>query len=436
MIDANVILSETRIIMETAQIDSKPQLSGIEPASVSPQGNLTSISHGSYQGLTLTWHDIKYSVNIKKDTKQILNGISGEVKPGQVVAIMGSSGAGKSSLLNILAGRFNQGNLNGQILINGMPRDPKKFISQISYVEQDDLLFSMMTVKETVNFSAFLRLPSAMTSIKKKQLTTETIQQLGLNNCQDTKIGSNLKRGVSGGERKRTAIANEVVCDPDILFLDEPTSGLDAFIAYNIIETLKSLAIKENKTILLTIHQPRETIMDLFDNILLLSQGKPVFFGPTKQAIQHFADLGFPCPRLTNPADHFIDIITPDLRTPELADSSLKRINKLQDAWAFKSPFSYAVVSDSTYKDAYARRSYGITRYQVNWIVEYTMLLKRDFKQVFKNPIVLGATFAQNAIVLLILSAIFNNLDDSPAGIQNRVGFAFFLCVNLYFRLI
>ncbi len=383
-------------------------------------------------GLCLTWLDLKYSVPMKKkETKQILNGISGEVQPGQLCAIMGSSGAGKSSLLNLLAGRFNQGELQGQILVNGMPRDPKKFIQQVAYVEQDDLLFSMMTVKETVSFSAKLRLPSTMAKSKKEDKIKETIQQLGLSQCQNTKIGSSLKRGISGGERKRASIGVEVVTDPEILFLDEPTSGLDAFIAYNIIETLKEIATTQNKTILLTIHQPRETIMHMFDNILLLSQGKPVFFGPTDAAISHFTNLSYPCPRLTNPADHFIDIITPDLRSDSLKEQSLKRINQLQDAWSFKKPFAYSALPTSDYKKAYSKLSLGLMKYQVNWTVEYAMLLQRDLREIFKNPTLLIATLMQNVVILGILAAIFNGLDDTAAGIQNRLGFCFFLAVNL-----
>eukprot|EP00834_Sanchytrium_tribonematis_P000309 NODE_6_length_70510_cov_1.054395.p14 type:complete len:455 gc:universal NODE_6_length_70510_cov_1.054395:46270-44906(-) len=400
---------------------------------IEPSNNTNIVNTPEANGLTLTWHNLHYTVPIKKDTKQILNGVSGEVRPGQLVAIMGSSGAGKSTLLNILAGRFDQGDIDGQILINGLPRDPLLFMRQIAYVEQDDLLFSMMTVKETVSFSAQLRLPSSVTKAKKLQNTADTIQQLGLSQCQNTKIGSSLKRGVSGGERKRASIAVEVVTDPKILFLDEPTSGLDAFIAYNIIETLKDLAVKQNKTILLTIHQPRETIMDLFDNVLLLSQGKPVFFGPTKNGIQHFSNLGHPCPRLTNPADHFIDIITPDLRSPEQKDASEKRILALQDAWSFKEPFSYSMIKQADYENFYKKQRFGMMKYQVFWIQEYFMLLTRDLREIFKNPIVLVATTAQSIIVLAILSAIFNGLDGGVAGVQNRLGFCFFLAVNLLF---
>ena len=232
---------------------------------------------------TLTWRNLGFSVPVKKTKKDkvILSECSGEVQSGQVVAIMGGSGAGKSTLLNILSGRLGKGKLTGEILVNGAKRDPGNWKKQCAFVEQDDLLFRNLSVTETLRYSAMLRLPRSVSLAEKRLRVEQIIMQLGLNSCRDTKIGDAQNKGISGGERKRVSIGVELITEPDILFLDEPTSGLDAFNAFNVIENLKNLAMEQSKIIVLTIHQPRTDILELFDKIILLSIGKPVWFGTT-----------------------------------------------------------------------------------------------------------------------------------------------------------
>jgi ABC-type multidrug transport system ATPase subunit len=216
----------------------------------------------------------------------------GQITSGECIAIMGGSGAGKSTLLNTLAGRIAANTLlEGEITLNGTPRDEARWKLQCAYVEQDDILFTNLTVYETLLYSARLRLPSSMETQEKIGRVNTVISQLGLEGCRDTRIGNEIERGISGGERKRVSIGIELVTNPKILFLDEPTSGLDAFNAFNAMETLKKLAKSENKIVLVTIHQPRTDILELFDKIILLSMGKMVWFGPTSDCIDHFGKV-------------------------------------------------------------------------------------------------------------------------------------------------
>jgi ABC-type multidrug transport system ATPase subunit len=192
----------------------------------------------------------------EKTEKVLLHDVCGQINGGEIIAIMGGSGAGKSTLLNTLAGRIsNDVSLSGSILLNGRPRDKSTWKLECAYVEQDDILFTNLTVFETLMYSARLRLTDKMTRKDKTDRVNAVIAALGLEGCRDTKIGDEQNRGISGGERKRVSIGIELVVDPRILFLDEPTSGLDAFNAFNAMETLKNLAKTENKIILLTIHQ-------------------------------------------------------------------------------------------------------------------------------------------------------------------------------------
>lgn len=253
---------------------------------------------------TLIFNNISYEVNKLK----ILNGVTGIVHPGQVMAIMGASGAGKTSLLDILAKRTKSGTVGGEIYVNGHAIPNSQYKKVIGYVDQEDTMIPTLTVYETVLYSALLRLPRTMSTAAKRFRVMETLQELGIDSIKDSKIGSSGSRSISGGERRRVAIACELVTSPFILFLDEPTSGLDAYNAYNVVESLVTLARDYNRTVIFTIHQPRSNIVALFDHLLLLAKGHTIFSGQQMRVQSYFKSIGYDCPPGFNIADYLVDL--------------------------------------------------------------------------------------------------------------------------------
>lgn len=197
-------------------------------------------------------------------TKTILHDVSANMPRGTLTAIIGGSGSGKTTMLNTMAERIASGRLavSGQTTFNG-----QQGISSIrsAYVMQQDVLLPTLTVRETLQYSADLRLPPPTTSEERKKVVEEAILELGLKECADTRIGNNIHKGCSGGEKRRTSIGVQLLSNPSVLFLDEPTTGLDATSAFQLVRTLKSL-VGKGRTIVTTIHQPRSEIWGLFDN--------------------------------------------------------------------------------------------------------------------------------------------------------------------------
>jgi len=250
------------------------------------------------------------SLKKKRRNKQVLRGVTGGVKPGQLLAIVGASGAGKTTFLDILARRNKRGQVSGLVLVNGKQVPDAAFKHISGFVDQEDTLMPTLTVYETILYSALLRLPRDMSFAAKQFRVLETMDELGLLHVRDSRIGDSAsgKRGISGGEKRRVSIACELVTSPSILFLDEPTSGLDAFNAYNVIESLSALARDFNRTVVFTIHQPRSNIVGLFDQLLLLSAGRAVYSGPFDQCVPYLRSIGKPCPDGFNVADYLIDM--------------------------------------------------------------------------------------------------------------------------------
>ncbi|GAX76515.1 hypothetical protein CEUSTIGMA_g3961.t1 [Chlamydomonas eustigma] len=247
--------------------------------------------------------------NSPKD-KQILFDTTACVEPGELLALMGPSGSGKSSLITLLGGR-STARWDGSITFNGAELS-KPIKRKLGYVSQDDLLFAELTVYETLYFAALLRLPKDWPREKKLDRVEMVLQGLGLVKCRDTIIGNHMMRGVSGGERKRVSIGHELLINPSVMFLDEPTSGLDSTTALQLLHTLRTLA-SGGRTIITSIHQPSSRLYQQMDKLLLLSEGYTVYYGDAHVCSHWLAKYGQPVPFGVSTADHLLDLACGDL---------------------------------------------------------------------------------------------------------------------------
>ncbi|KAH9259989.1 hypothetical protein BASA81_001761 [Batrachochytrium salamandrivorans] len=255
----------------------------------------------------LEWRDLDYRVG----KKHIIKTVSGEASPGEVVAIMGPSGGGKTTLLNILAGRIQLGGskkLLGSITMNGALVKPVSFRKRVAYVTQDDSMFPTATVREALEFSCRLRLPASTSKSDRDRIVNDIVLSLGLTKCEHTVIGSESLRGVSGGEKKRCAIGVELVSNPTLLFLDEPTSGLDSWSSLNVVKILKAIA-QTGCTVLCSIHQPSSEVFHQFDSLVLLGAGTVVYQGPVKKVETPFSKMGITFPSGVNVADFILLLV-------------------------------------------------------------------------------------------------------------------------------
>ncbi|XP_030302696.1 ATP-binding cassette sub-family G member 8 isoform X3 [Calypte anna] len=227
----------------------------------------------------------------------IIQNLNLKVQSGQMLAIIGSTAGGNTSLLDVITCRDHRGKIkSGQILINNKPSTPQLVKKCIAHVRQDDRLLPHLTVRETLLFVAKLRLPKFFSDSQRKKRVEDVIAELRLCQCANTRVGNEHLRGVSGGERRRVSIAVQLLWNPGIIILDEPTSGLDSFTAHNLVITLSRLA-RGNRLVLLSLHQPRSDIFQLFDLVLLMTDGVTVYSGTARDMVQYFTELGYPCPR-------------------------------------------------------------------------------------------------------------------------------------------
>lgn len=391
--------------------------------------------------IALSFQEIEYSIHGKSrfglkngvQTK-LLHSISGCVMPGETLAVMGPSGAGKTTLLNILAGRpMKSASLSGDICLNGdaiqLKRRPHVFKQFAGYVMQSDCLLGSLTVKETLMFYAHMRLPRRMSTAVKEERVDQVIEELGLKRIEHSRIGTQLSRGISGGERKRVSIAVELITAPALVFADEPTTGLDGYNAMSVVETLVSLAKKKKHTVVFTIHQPRSNIFQMFDKLLLLSQGKVVFFGPCSQIIDYFASVGHSIPLRVNPADFLLDVVTVDSRsTPE----KFNEVAQLVEQYA-QSEFTSSMKTQigSIQADESIEESFFHADKGANLLEQFWLLLKRNLLESVRNVSIVWAKLATSFAIALIMGSTFFQLKSSQSDIQDRINALFFVMVHM-----
>ncbi|ETV72071.1 hypothetical protein H257_12861 [Aphanomyces astaci] len=262
---------------------------------------------------TLGWDNLSYTVSRRgQHSKVIINRVSGRAAPGELVAIMGPSGSGKTTLLDILADRISSGQVTGQIDLNGRPRPVKTFRLLSSYVSQEDALTGSFTVLETLRFAARLSVPANVLATEREGRVQAAIDDMGLRSCEHTVVGDIFRKGLSGGQKRRLSIAIELLSKPTILLLDEPTSGLDAASTYNVMAYIQKLCLSQKHTVICTIHQPSTKVYTMFAKVLVLAQGETVFFGSPHDLLLHFANIGYPCPTYSNPAEYYLSLVNTD----------------------------------------------------------------------------------------------------------------------------
>lgn len=391
--------------------------------------------------------------------RRVLNGVSGHVEKGEMVAILGASGAGKTSLLSVLSARLDKSSdIAGEVLFQANQRDPTTWKRLTGFVEQDDLMFSALTVQETLQYSADLRLPKRLYNRRERQQRVQdTISMLRLDKCRDTRIGGPNQRGVSGGERKRVAVGTELVADVSVLLLDEPTSGLDAFAALNLVKNLKEITRERDLYTLMTIHQPSWNMFKHFDRVILLTRGQVYYSGPPTLAPAWFSSLEHNVPEGVNPADFYITIA----ENYEKTNAAERRVRGLLSSWREKGQeflsaqatkdLSLTTSSDPVGAEQKAgsmeRKASRIVpkssdaselagSWPNSWLHELWVLSHRCAMLIFKDPTIVFASFGQNIVLLIIIGFAFFRLDYDQGGALARIGVLFIVPVNASFAVL
>eukprot|EP01087_Luapelamoeba_hula_P004661 TRINITY_DN1458_c0_g1_i3.p1 TRINITY_DN1458_c0_g1~~TRINITY_DN1458_c0_g1_i3.p1 ORF type:complete len:729 (+),score=90.59 TRINITY_DN1458_c0_g1_i3:131-2317(+) len=392
----------------------------------------------------------------EKENKYILKDLYATFLPNQFTVIMGPSGAGKTTLLNLIAGRTSSGKVEGKVKVNGVPRKKislSKWRKLVAYVMQDDILHGDLTTRETFTFTAALRLPRAAIhpSVCKRRVQY-IIEELGLEDCSSTRIGTPASRGVSGGQRKRVSIGVEMITEPSVLFLDEPTTGLDSSTSYTLTLTLQKLA-HMGRNIVATIHQPSSDMFDHFDRIIFMSRGHILYNGPAKDMVPYFSKVGYVCPRYTNPCEFVMSLASEDSHISS-EEEGTDRLRKLVNAYRSHSglvEWDYGQPDEPNHKilkeagkarlkaAKLAEQDKGEadeelpTRFKPqkssNWLVQFILLYIRQSILNIRNKTTTYVRLIQTIFLALLVGILYQGIGDDQSSIQDRQGALFFITI-------
>ncbi|XP_049763473.1 ATP-binding cassette sub-family G member 1 [Schistocerca cancellata] len=377
------------------------------------------------KSIDIGFSDITYSVRVGvtgKETKMVLQGISGLFKSGELTAIMGPSGAGKTSLLNILTG-FQTRGMGGELRLDEVPLQPgdSRLRRQASYIQQADHLPGLFSVSELMWMAAHLKLGSSLSDKAKKLLIDDILETLSLSECLKTRCEK-----LSGGQRKRLSIALELIDNPPVLFLDEPTTGLDSLSSLQCVSMLKSLA-RGGRTIVCTIHQPSATIFHMLDHVYVLAQGHCVYQGSSLNVVPYLNSVGLECPQYHNPADYMLEVVSGEYG--DCIDALVTAVK--ENSW--RSPpvqtNGNAIVVE-TRKDGTVPHKTLVLVAKPSEFTRFWTLLQRFYVQLYRDWTVTHLKLVLHVLVGVVFGLNFTGAGNDASKTFNNVSFLF--CTNLY----
>ncbi|KAJ6948249.1 ABC transporter G family member 31 [Populus alba x Populus x berolinensis] len=413
--------------------------------------NRSSLNEGSknkgmilpFQPLTMAFHNVNYFVDMPKEMSkqgitekklQLLSNVSGVFSPGVLTALVGSSGAGKTTLMDVLAGRKTGGYIEGDIKISGYPKEQRTFARISGYVEQNDIHSPQLTIEESLLFSSCLRLPKEVSKEQRLEFVEEVMRLVELDTLRQALVGLPGSSGLSTEQRKRLTIAVELVANPSIIFMDEPTSGLDARAAAIVMRTVRN-TVDTGRTVVCTIHQPSIDIFEAFDELLLMKRGGRVIYGGklgvhSKIMIDYFQGIKGvpPCPDGYNPATWMLEVTTPTVeeRVGEDFSELYRKSSQYREVEASIMHLSSPPAGSEPLKfeSTYARDA----------LSQFYICLWKQNLVYWRSPQYNGVRLCFTVIAALILGSVFWNVGskrDSTQALSVVMGALYSSCMFL-----
>ncbi|XP_061343398.1 pleiotropic drug resistance protein 1-like isoform X3 [Gastrolobium bilobum] len=372
-----------------------------------------------FEPQSISFDEVTYSVDMPQEMRNrgvledklvLLKGVSGSFRPGVLTALMGVTGAGKTTLMDVLAGRKTGGYIGGNITISGYPKKQETFARISGYCEQNDIHSPHVTVYESLLYSAWLRLSPDIKAETRKMFIEEVMELVELKPLRRALVGLPGVNGLSTEQRKRLTIAVELVANPSIIFMDEPTSGLDARAAAIVMRTIRN-TVDTGRTVVCTIHQPSIDIFESFDELLLLKQGgQEIYVGPlgyhSSHLISYFEGIegvskikdGY------NPATWMLEVTT-SAKEMELGldfaevykNSELYRRNK-------------ALITEASTPAPGSKDLYFPSQYSRSFLTQCIACLWKQHWSYWRNPLYTAVRFLYSTAVAVLLGSMFWNL--------------------------
>lgn len=370
----------------------------------------------------ISWHGINVTVKDRetKQQKAIVDNVQGYVEAGEVLALMGPSGCGKTTLLNVLASRSTgAASVDAKVLVNGVVPERAAFRQMSRFVEQEDALIGSLTVRETLGFASRLASTSSLSKAERGARIDGLLDSFGLGRQSDTIIGTPIRKGISGGQKRRVGIASQLITSPKVLFLDEPTSGLDSAASFEVINFLKDVARRNNLIVIASIHQPSTSTFNLFDKLLLLSAGKTHYFGPLRAVGAYYESIGKPIPLHVNPAEFLLDLVNIDFASSK--DDAQGGLEDLHRAW-LASPLAGQLSNIVAYCETQQRGRVDlemvVAEKKPGFLSLVLTLLHRSFIKSYRDVIAYGVRVAMYLGLAIMMGTVWVRLKTEQEYIQ------------------